>query len=176
MHPCLPTAAGQPGLGATCYRLATSQLNPSCCKLLQLVRLLGYSGFKLVMLVITCIAPVFLLMHHGVLFRYSEQYRQLEPGQQMVTCQHAAYNGVFGLQIVPQTYLAIRAFFKLWTAEYAMGAELTVLLGVIVVARVALCLVKACVRSVVRWSWVLFLHHSLYFVVLVVAIRSQNAW
>jgi hypothetical protein len=32
------------------------------------------------------------------------------------------------------------------------------------------------VRSVVRWSWVLFLHHSLYFVVLVVAIWSQNAW
>jgi hypothetical protein len=94
----------------------------------------------------------------------------------MVTCQHAAYAMVFGLQLIPQTYLAIRAFFKLWTADYVTGSELTVLLGVIVMARVALYLVEACVRSVVRWSWVLFLHHSLYFVVLVVAIRSQNAW
>jgi hypothetical protein len=128
------------------------------------------------MLVITCIAPVFLVLHHAVLSRYSAQYRQLEPGQQMVTCQHAAFVLVFGLQLVPQTYLAIRAFFKLWTADYAMGPELTVLLGIVVMLRVGLYLVEACVRSVVKWSWVLFLHHSLCFVVLVVAIWSQNAW
>jgi hypothetical protein len=128
------------------------------------------------MLVITCIAPVFLLLHPGVLARASKLYRRLEPGQQMVTCQHVAYVALFGVLIVPQTYLAIRAFFKLWTAEYMMGSELTMLLGVIVMARVALYLVEACVRSVVGWSWVLFLHHSLYFVVLVVAIWSQNAW
>ncbi|KAF6265679.1 hypothetical protein COO60DRAFT_1477849 [Scenedesmus sp. NREL 46B-D3] len=136
---------------------------------------LGYACFRLVILVIACIAPLFLLLHHVVLSRLSAQYSKLEPGQQLVTCQHAAYAVVFGLQLVPQTYLAIRAFFKLWTAEYVMGVELTVLLGMIVMARVALYLVEACARSVVKWSWVLFLHHSLYFVVLVVAIWSQNA-
>jgi hypothetical protein len=137
---------------------------------------LGYACFKFVILVIACIAPVFLILHHLVLSRYSAQYNKLEPGQQLVTCQHAAYVVVFGLQIVPQTYLAMRAFFKLWTADYVMGVELPLLLGVIVMSRVALYLVEACVRSVVKWSWVLFLHHSLYFVVLVVAIWSQNAW
>jgi hypothetical protein len=148
-------------------------------ELLQAVasgQVLGYSCYKLVMLVITCIAPVFLMLHHGVLLKGSSQYRHLPPGQQLVTCQHAAYVVVFGLQMIPQTYLAARAFFKLWTAEYIMGIELPLLLGVIVMSRVALYLVEACVRSVVKWSWVLFLHHSLYFVVLVVAIWSQNAW
>ncbi|WIA14482.1 hypothetical protein OEZ85_003004 [Tetradesmus obliquus] len=135
---------------------------------------LGYSCLKLVMLTITCIAPVFFVLHHGILMRFSAQYKQLEPGQQLVSCQHAAYVVVFGLQLIPQTLLAMQAFFKLWTAEYAAGSELPVLLGVVVMARVALYLVEACVRSVVRWSWVLFLHHSLYFVVLVVAIWSQS--
>lgn len=139
-------------------------------------RVLGYSCYKLVMLVITCIAPVYLVLHHVVLFKGSTAYRHLPQGQQLVTCQHAAYVVVFGLQIAPQTFLAIRTFFKLWTAQYVMGNELTLLLGVIVMSRAALYLVEACVRSVVKWSWVLFLHHSLYFVVLVVAIWAQNAW
>jgi hypothetical protein len=90
-------------------------------------RVLGYSCYKLVMLVVTCVAPVYLVLHHGVLLKGSAQYRHLPQGQQLVTCQHAAYVVVFGLHIVPQTYLAIRTFFKLWTAQYVMGSELTLL-------------------------------------------------
>lgn len=136
---------------------------------------LGLRCLMFILVGFVCIAPVYLIMHKLVLLRCSSIYRSLEAGQQMVTCQHAVFFTIFALQLVPQTYLTVRCLFRAWTAAYVSSQELTILFGGIIVTRAVLYIVESCLRSVVRFSWLLLLHHHLYFVVLIVAIWTLNA-
>lgn len=72
--------------------------------------------------------------------------------------------------------MSIRLLFKFWTAEYTEGTGLNDLVGVFVMlmVRAALYLVEACVRSV-KFSWLLVVHHVLFFTVVFMGVWTENA-
>lgn len=62
----------------------------------------------------------------------SAAYRHLPPTDKLVSCQHAVNAVVFSLSLVPQTALAIGAYFFAWTGSYIAGPELSTLVGVLI--------------------------------------------
>lgn len=85
------------------------------------------------------------------------------------------YAVVFALSLVPQTVLAVRSMLIAWTGTYLVSPELSVLVGVFIPTRAVLYVGEAAVRSVVKWSWLLVVHHLLFFTIVVMAVWSQNA-
>lgn len=137
-------------------------------------RLTGSQTLQLLMLLMICMPPVFLLLHRGVLMPASPAYRALGPTGQLVTCQHAVYALVFTLSVVPQAVLAFQALFSAWTGSFLSSAVLPVLVGVFLSTRAVLYLIEASVRCVVKWSWLLVTHHLLFYTVVVMAYWTQS--
>jgi hypothetical protein len=138
-------------------------------------KLFGSKTLQLLFLVMICVPLAFFLLHHMVLMRFSSAYRRLGQADRLISCQHAVYAVVFGLSLVPQTALAIRSLFLAWTGTYLVSAELSVLAGVFIPTRAVLYVGEAAVRSVVKWSWLLVVHHLLFFTIVVMAVWSQSA-
>lgn len=134
----------------------------------------GVRALKLLMLVFMCAPPVFLALHM-VLSRLSPTYRALAPADRMVVCQHSVYAVVFGLSMVPQTVLAFTALFKAWTGEYFTSWQLPILAGVFIGSRLLLYLVEGCVRCVIKASWLLIVHHLMFFLLITIGMWAQSA-
>jgi hypothetical protein len=137
-------------------------------------QLFGLHTVKLLLLVIINTAPLFLLMHSGVLSRFCPAYNELPAADQVIVCQHSVYAVVFGLSVIPQTVLALTAMFKSWTGDYFASANLTAICGLFLASRAMLYLVEACVRSVIKRSWLLIVHHQLFFLIIVMGVWTQN--
>eukprot|EP00878_Enallax_costatus_P011142 GHUV01011635.1.p1 GENE.GHUV01011635.1~~GHUV01011635.1.p1 ORF type:complete len:349 (+),score=35.48 GHUV01011635.1:635-1681(+) len=135
---------------------------------------LGLGALISVFTVFCCIVPLYVVLHRFVLPVFPA-YCRLDPAHRLVSCQHAVLLVVFTLQLLPQSILTIRCLFMTWTADYIMSHEMQVLLGFVVAMRAVLYIVEACIRSVVRFSWLLLVHHQLFFLVLVSAIWTLNA-
>jgi hypothetical protein len=134
---------------------------------------LGFLCVRIMFAVLFCVAPIFLIMHNWILKRYSSVYRSLTQAQQLVCCQHAVYAVVLGLQLVPQSILAIRFLFKAWTGDYVAGPEVTLLLGAFLMTHGALYMMEASVRSI-RFSWLLLAHHQLFFTIIIMGVWTSN--
>jgi hypothetical protein len=134
---------------------------------------LGFMCVRIMYAVLFCIAPIFLIVHNWVLKRRSAVYRGLTQAQQLVCCQHAVYAVVLSLQLVPQSYLAIRFLFKAWTGNYVAGPEVTLLLGAFLMTHGALYMMEASVRSI-RFSWLLLAHHQLFFTIIIMGVWTSN--
>lgn len=137
------------------------------------VVVLGEACLQYFLTIILSIAPIFLFMHHCVLKPFNRVYRELPIMQQLVTCQHAVYAAIFGLEVVPQTVLAIRFLYKAWTGPYFASHEPALLIGVFILSRAALYLVEACVRSI-HFSWLLLIHHELFFTIILMGLWTEN--
>jgi hypothetical protein len=137
-------------------------------------RVFGTKTLQLLYLVIISMPAVFFIVHHAVLMRCSRVYRTLSQSDQLVVCQHAVYALVFSLSLVPQTVLAFRSLFFAWTGSYMASPELLVLIGVFVGSRSVLYGAEAMMRSVVKWSWLLVVHHLLFFTILVLGLWSPG--
>lgn len=136
-------------------------------------QLFGLHTVKLLLLVIIGTAPTFLVMHKAVLMR-NPVYQQLNHAERLIVCQHSVYALVFGLSVIPQTILAFIAMFKSWTGDYFGSAHLTALCGLFIASRAMLYIVEASVRSVVKRSWLLIVHHQLFFLIIVMGVWTQN--
>jgi hypothetical protein len=135
----------------------------------------GSQTLKYLYLVMICLPAVFFVLHHVLLKPVSPAYRALDASGKLVSCQHAVYALVFGLSMVPQTVLAMRAMFYGWTGAYLASVEIVVMVGIFISTRSVLYLIEASVRSVVKWSWLLLVHHLLFFTIVVMALWTQNA-
>lgn len=136
-------------------------------------QLFGLHTVKLLLLIIIGTPPSFLFMHKAVLMR-SSIYRQLGAAERMITCQHSVYAVVFSLSFVPQTVLAFVAMFRSWTGDYFASAHLTALCGLFLASRAMLYIVEASTRSVIKRSWLLIVHHQLFFLIIVMGVWTQN--
>eukprot|EP00775_Hariotina_reticulata_P004191 gene4191-4439_t len=139
--------------------------------------MLGLECVKYMTLILLSVPALFLVMHWGVLRLLSKRYRGFAEGQQLVTCQHAVYAFVFTLQLIPQTMVSMRFLFKIWTANFVQGTGLFSLLTLIVMmlVRAALYLIEAAVRGVVKFSWLLIVHHTLFFAIFLMGVWSEDA-
>lgn len=135
----------------------------------------GSQTLKYLYLAMICLPVVFFVLHHVVLKPLSPAYRALGADGQLISCQHAVYALVYGLSMVPQTVLAMRAMFYGWTGTYMASVEVVVMVGIFISTRSVLYLIEASVRSVVKWSWLLLVHHMLFFTIVVMALWTQNA-
>lgn len=133
----------------------------------------GMRALKLLMLVFLSAPPIFLALH-VVLSRGSSVYRSLAAADRMVVCQHSVYAVVFGLSMVPQTVLAFTALFKSWTGDFFSSSQLPILAGVFIGSRLLLYLVEACVRCVIKGSWLLVVHHLMFFLFITIGMWAQS--
>lgn len=173
-EPILPSSKGRPAV-AWSNMLQFGEVNQHMADISTVwEQLFGLHTVKLLLLVIINTAPLFLLMHSAVLTRFCPAYVQLAAGDQMIACQHAVYALVFSLSVIPQTVLAFTAMFKAWTGDYFASANLTALCGLFLASRAMLYLAEACVRSVVKRSWLLIVHHQLFFLIIVMGVWTQN--
>jgi hypothetical protein len=138
-----------------------------------LTKEIGFFCVQLMFTMLLCIAPLFLVLHRFVLTKWSSVYRALSPMQQLVTCQHAVYALVLGLQLGPQTYLTLRVLFRAWSGEYMVGPEPPILIGGFLMTHAALYVLEASVRSV-NFNWLLLLHHQLFFAITVICLWTTN--
>jgi hypothetical protein len=138
-----------------------------------LTKEIGFFCVQLMFTMLLCIAPIFLVLHKLVLVRWSRVYRGLSPMQQLVTCQHAVYAVVLGLQLGPQTYLTLRVLFRAWSGEYMVGPEPPILIGSFLMTHAALYVLEASVRSI-HFNWLLLLHHQLFFAITVICLWTSN--
>jgi hypothetical protein len=137
-------------------------------------QLFGLHTVKLLLLVIINTAPLFIFLHAAVLTPLSPVYRSLSSADQLIACQHSVYAVLFSLSLIPQTALAFIALFKAWTGDYFVSSHLTILFGLFLASRAMLYLAEACVRGVVKRSWLLIVHHQLFFLIVVMAVWTQN--
>ena len=129
---------------------------------------LGIKSMQVLLLTFMCIPLVVLFVHHVLLKPFSLVYRSLAPVQQFVTCQHGVFAVTLGLQLVPQTALAIRFLFKAWTANYFLSGEPILLLCFFLMTHGGLYLIEACLRATQQISWLLLFHHLSFFVIIVI--------
>jgi hypothetical protein len=115
---------------------------------------------------------LFVFLHHAVLQPLSGAYRALPTTQRLVTCQHAVYAVVFGVSLIPQTYMACRFLFGNWTGD-KISDRLWTHLVAFIMSRCGLYLIEAAVRAV-KWSWVLFAHHVIFMALLAQNVLSGN--
>lgn len=94
--------------------------------------------------------PFVFLAVHLVLLKASGCYRGLAESQQLVTFQHGVYAVLFGLSMLPQTYMVLLALFFTPTGTLLASGGLTYLLGLFVMPRFCLYLLEAVTRSVVK--------------------------
>lgn len=134
----------------------------------------GVDMLKLLLVLMISLGPIFLFLHHAVLNRFSPVYRKLAPSEQIITCQHSVYALVFGLSLVPQTTLAVFCLFRAWTGVYLASWQLTILAGVLIGSRGVLYLVEACVRSLIKPSWLLLVHHTLFYLIIILGLWGDN--
>lgn len=85
--------------------------------------MLGLQLIKHVLLIFLCVPSAFFLMHKAVLTRVCASYRGLDESQRLVTCQHAVYALVFGLQLVPQ----VRGILKVTDSGSSVDAHRCIL-------------------------------------------------
>lgn len=137
-------------------------------------QLFGVAAFRLLLLVLICATPLFLVLHLALL-RWSFAYQKLEVADRFIVVQHSVYAVVFAASVVPQTMLALEALFKGWTGAYLSSPSLTMLCALFLSMRALLYLIEACVRAVVKRSWLLLLHHELFYLLLVLAVYTENA-
>jgi hypothetical protein len=137
-------------------------------------QIFGLNTVKLLLLVIINTAPLFMFMHAAVLSRFSPVYRSLSAADQLIACQHSVYAVMFSCSVIPQTALAFISLFKAWTGDYFAGSNLTTLFGLFLASRAMLYFAEACVRSVVKRSWLLIIHHQLFFLIVVMAVWTHN--
>lgn len=133
----------------------------------------GMRALKLLMLVFLSAPPVYLILYM-VLSRVSCTHRSLAAADRMVVCQHSVYAVVFGLSMVPQTTLAFTTSFKSWTGDFFVSWQLAVLAGVFIGSRLLLYLVEACVRCVIKGSWLLVVHHLMFFLFITIGMWAQS--
>jgi hypothetical protein len=135
----------------------------------------GSTFAKFMFLVIILMPPLFFAAHRACLRPWSAAYRALSAAEQLVVTEHCVYIFVFGVSLLPQTILALTSLFKAWTGWYLDSAQIGALLGVFVASRTVLYAVEASVRSVVKWSWLLIVHHQLFFLIVLLALWGRNA-
>jgi hypothetical protein len=133
----------------------------------------GMRALKLFMLVFLSAPPVYLVLHL-VLTKLSSAYRSQDPADRMVVCQHSVYAVVFGVSMIPQAALAFTAMFKAWTGDFLTHWTLPVLAGVFIGSRLLLYLAEACVRCVIKGSWLLVVHHVMFFLFITVGMWAQS--
>lgn len=138
-------------------------------------QVLGSRFANYMFLVIILMPPLFFIAHHGLLMPFSAEYRGLPAAERLVVCEHAVYVFVFGVSLIPQTLLAFTALFKAWTGWYLQSAQLAALFGIFIASRAVLYAVEASVRSVIKWSWLLLVHHQLFFLIVLLAMWGRNA-
>jgi len=137
-------------------------------------KLFGVEAFKLMLLVMISTGPVFGVLHMA-LMRSSSAYAKLGAAERFIVCQHSAYAVVFSLSLIPQTWLALTALFKSWTGAYLASSQLTALCALFLSTRALLYIVEVCYRSVFKRSWLLVVHHELFFLVIVLGVWTQDA-
>lgn len=98
--------------------------------------LFGLQVLQMLLYVVLCVPPCFLVMHRVLL--YSAAYRTLQVPERMVVCQHGVYAVVFGFCLVPQTLLVLKAMFKAWTGDYIASSQFTAIGGIFVASRLVL--------------------------------------
>jgi hypothetical protein len=135
--------------------------------------LIGLQSLQLLFTVVLCMPPFYFAMHKAMLFLNST-YRALPGQDRMVVCQHGVYAVVFGLSLIPQTILTCTALFKAWTGEYLVTRQLAAVCGVFMASRVVLYVIEGSIRSVIKFSWLLIVHHQLFFVIIVMAFWTTN--
>lgn len=95
--------------------------------------------------------PLLVLAVHVVLCRSSDVYRSLRPDcKHLVTLWHAVYALLFGLSLVPQTSIAVRALFATTTGSMLASGWLTYLLGLFVLPRLSLYFAEGAFRTVIK--------------------------
>lgn len=134
--------------------------------------LIGLQLLQMVFAVVICAPPCFLVMHRVMLC--SSTYRDLQGQDRMIVCQHSVYATVFGLSMIPQTVLFCIAMFKGWTGDYLASRQFTALCGIFMATRAIMYLIEGSVRSVIKWSWLLVVHHELFFLIIVMALWTTN--
>jgi hypothetical protein len=113
-------------------------------------------------------------MHCAVLSKHSPAYMALTASERMVVCQHSVYAVVVGVSLVPQTIIALTVLYKAWTGAYFVSRQIPILGGLFMGSRMVLYLVEACVRSVIKGSWLLFAHHELFLLLMILALWTQS--
>lgn len=136
-------------------------------------QLFGLPTLKFLLLIIITTGPLFLFMDAAVL-SHSAMYKKLGAAERMIVCQHSVYAVVFSLSFVPQTVMALTAMFKAWTGSYLASPQLAALAGVFIASRAMLYIVEACTRSVIKRSWLLIVHHQLFFLIIAMGIWLQD--
>jgi len=137
-------------------------------------KILGTKALQFVFVIMISMPTVFLALHHGVLMRLSAAYQGLSAADRMISCQHAVYAVVFWLSLVPQTVLACMSLFSAWTGTFLASNYITLLVALLAPTRAVLYVVEACLRSVIKWSWLLIVHHTLYLLVICLAVWTKD--
>ncbi|KAI9021137.1 hypothetical protein DFJ74DRAFT_707105 [Hyaloraphidium curvatum] len=96
----------------------------------------------------------------------------MEPGQQLVTLQHATFAVVFGLQVVPYTWMFVRFMFLSFTDQFSASAvdfsttDIQIMVGLFVYGRAFLYAMEAGLRILVKPNPIILLHHAIFFLLL----------
>jgi hypothetical protein len=95
--------------------------------------------------------PLLVLAVHLLLCRSSSVYRSLRGGcEHLVVLWHAVYALLFGLSLVPQTFIALRALFATTTGTMVASGGLTYLLSLFVLPRLSLYFAEGAFRTVIK--------------------------
>lgn len=133
-------------------------------------------GVKLVQIIMAVFValPLVYVAANFVLLRCSGAYRALPQDMRLVAAQHAVYTFIFGLSIVPQTYLTLVVLFRTLTGDMITSKQLVYLLGLFVVPRFALYLLEAGSRSVIKPNAVLVGHRITAAATGLIVVLSRN--
>jgi len=139
-----------------------------------IARISGTKALQIMFVVMVCMPMLFLALHHGVLMRLSAAYRGLSAADRMISCQHAVYAVVFSLSLVPQTVIACMSLFYAWTGTFLAANYITLLVALFINTRAILYVGEAFIRSVIKWSWLLVVHHTLFTLVVCLALWTHD--
>jgi hypothetical protein len=133
-------------------------------------------GIKLVQILLGVFAalPLVFAATNAALLKYSVTYRALLQHQRLVTVQHTVYAVVFGLSLVPQTYLTLRCLFYTLTGEVIFTRLFTYLLGLFVVPRCALYVMEASNRTTIKPNTLLVFQRVVTVVTGFIVVLSRN--
>jgi hypothetical protein len=133
-------------------------------------------GVKLVQIIMAVFValPLVYVAANFVLLRCSGAYRALPQDMRLVAAQHGVYTFLFGLSIVPQTYLTLVVLFRTLTGDMITSKQLVYLLGLFVVPRFALYLLEAGSRSVINPNPVLVGHRITAAATGLIVVLSRN--
>jgi hypothetical protein len=111
---------------------------------------------------------------YQALWKFCQPYRQLSLVRRLVCATHSAFFVLLGLQLVPQTILAIQILFKSWAEQDILLEQLSAFMGIFIWSHAAMYAVEACIRATVDISPVLLVHHLGFFAINMLAFWTVN--